>query len=50
MWVAHSEYAIADKSLETGIYTKFWIRGSAGFLAGGIQSEFSAFDIKVISQ
>jgi len=37
-------------NLEKGLYTKYWVRGSSGFLVGGIHSEFSAFDIKMISQ
>jgi hypothetical protein len=39
-----------DKNFEKGLYTRYWVRDSAGFSAGGIQSEFSAFDVKMISQ
>jgi len=45
VWVAYSKYAIADKSLKKGLYTKYWVSDSAGFSAGSIQSEFSTFDI-----
>jgi len=40
------QYAAVDKNLAKGLHAKYWIGCSAGFLAGGIQREFSAFDIK----